>query len=266
MDRYKETFTRLKKEKRSGLVAFTVIGDPDVQTSLKVLDAFTKGGADILELGVPFSDPVADGPINQKAAERALKKGMNTEKVFSFIRQARKKTEAPIGLLCYYNIVLQYGIERFYREAGKCGVDSVLVADAPLEESEQLCRASLKTPVRTVFIVTELSDNARIRKIAKQTTGFLYLVSRLGVTGVQSQLDPSVGRLIRRVKSATRRPVCVGFGVSTPQHVRALKKTGVDGIICGSAIVKVIEDNLADRKEMLSRLESFVRSLKKAAA
>jgi tryptophan synthase alpha chain len=265
MDRYKETFALLKKEKRSGLVAFTVIGDPDVRTSLRVIDAFARAGADILELGVPFSDPVADGPINQKAAQRALGKGMNTERVFSFIRQARKRVQAPIGLLCYYNVVLQYGIERFYKEAGESGADSILVADAPFEESEKLYRASLRTPVRTVFIVTELSDNRRIRKIAKRTSGFLYLVSRLGVTGVQSSLDKSVSTLVRRVKTAAKRPVCVGFGISSPQHVRALAKTGVEGIICGSAIVKVIEDNLPNRKKMLEKVESFVRSMKKAA-
>ena len=265
-DRYRETFTRLKREKRSGFVPFAVIGDPDAATSLKVLSAFAKGGADIIELGVPFSDPVADGPINQKAAIRSLKKGMNTERVFAFVREARKEIQAPIGLLCYYNIVMQYGIERFYRKAGESGVDSILVADAPFEESDKLYKASLRTPVKTVFLITELTDKARIKRIAQRTTGFLYLVSRLGVTGVQSSLDKSVKALVRRVRAVTNKPVCIGFGVSTPAHVKALAETGVNGIICGSAIVKVIEDNLSDRGKMLTKVETFVRSMKKAAS
>jgi tryptophan synthase alpha chain len=265
-DRYRETFLRLKKEGRSAFIPFTVIGDPNLRTSLKVLQAFVRGGADILELGVPFSDPVADGPINQRAAERALAQGVTTDRVFSFVREARKTLSVPIGLLCYYNIVMQYGLERFFKRAGEAGVDSVLVADASLEESEGLYKASLGTPVKTVLLVTELSDKTRIKRIAQKTTGFLYLVSRLGVTGVQSDLSRSIRGLVRRVRLVTRLPICVGFGVSGPAHARALRKTGVDGIICGSAIVKLIEEYSAHPSRMLKKVESFTRIMKRAAS
>lgn len=262
-DRYAETFARLKRENRSAFVPFTVIGDPDVKTSLAVAKAFADGGADILELGLPFSDPVADGPVIQRAAERALCAGMNTTRAFDFVRKLRESVQLPIGFLCYYNSVLQYGIERFYQKAAWAGVDSVLVADAPLEESEALAEAAGAAGVKTVFLVTELSDDERIRRIAQKTTGFIYLVSRLGVTGASKELSKSVGALVGRVRCLSGKPVCVGFGVSTAAHVRELKKSGAEGIICGSALVKIIEANLSKRAGIPGHLKALVKTLRK---
>ncbi len=265
-DRYNETFARIRKEKRSAFIPFTVIGDPDFKTSLDVLESFAKGGADIIELGLPFSDPVADGPVNQKAAERSLKSGMNTDLAFTYIREARKTIDLPIGLLCYFNTVLQYGVDKFYKTAGDAGVDSVLVADVPFEEADILYKASLGTNARTVFMISELSDVNRIKLIAGITTGFLYMVSRLGVTGVHAGLGGGVGALLKKTRLVTKLPICVGFGVSGPKQAIELKKAGADGVICGSAIVKIVEDNLLNKKLMQSRVEKFVRNMRKAVS
>jgi tryptophan synthase alpha chain len=264
VDRYAVTFKKLKRERRSAFIPFTVIGDPDYKTSLKIVKTFVACGADILELGLPFSDPIADGPVNQRAGQRALQQGMNTPNLFKFVQSVRHFTEIPIGLLCYYNSVLSYGIDRFYARARKCGIDSILVADASLEESNALVRAARRSGIKTVFIISELSDPERIKKIAQRTTAFIYLVSRLGVTGIQKRLNKSIRATINTIKKFTSLPVCVGFGISAPAHVRSLARLHVEGIICGSAIVRRIERHLGNPKRMQKVIASFIRSMKGA--
>jgi tryptophan synthase alpha chain len=264
MNRYQTTFRRLAKNGETAFVPFTVIGDPDVRTSLAIVKTFVGAGADVLELGMPFSDPIADGPVIQKAGMRALSAGMTPKKMFRFIRRVRTMTEAPIGLLCYYNTVLRTGIPAFFRECRKNGVDSVLVADASVEEAGALISASRASRVKNVFILSELSDERRIKKIARRSGAFIYLVSRLGVTGARQSLNPSIAGFIRNVKRATRVPVCVGFGISKPAHVRMLKKAGVEGVICGSAIVGRVEKHLGAPKAMCRDIHAFVRTMKGA--
>ncbi len=263
MDRIKDTFRKLRKKGEKALMPFVVIGDPDYKTSLQIVKRLSKY-ADMLELGIPFSDPIADGPTIQSADVRALKKGINTDIAFRFIKDIRKFTQMPIGLLVYYNLIYQRGIARFYRECKSTGVDSVLAADVPIEEAGEIIREARKNKVSSVFIVSPLTEKERLKKIVKNTRGFVYIVSRLGVTGARKELQRSTLELIMRVRSHTKLPLCVGFGISKPEHVRAICKAGADCAIIGSAIVKIIEKNLKNKKLMLKRIEEYTKKLKEA--
>jgi tryptophan synthase alpha chain len=259
MKTYKEVFA----EKKGALVPFVVIGDPDYSTSLEIAKRIADSGADILELGVPFSDPIADGPTIQEADIRALKSGMNTGKVFEFISELSKYTSIPIGILCYYNLIYQYGLDKFYSIAAKSGINSVLIADAPLEELSDSLKEVAKNKLDSVLMISPLTPDERIRQIASKVTGFIYAVSRLGVTGAKSDLHSSTLQLVKRIKKVTDKPVCVGFGISKPEHVQAVLEAGADGAIVGSAIVKIISKNLNDKKKMVEEVGEFVKSLKR---
>lgn len=265
MTLYKKLFNQLKKNKEKALVPFVVVGDPDYNTSLKIVKTLIDSGADILELGIPFSDPIADGPTIQGADIRALNKKINTDKIFSFIKQLRKhNNKIPIGLLVYANLILQRGISKFYADAAKAGIDSVLVADLPIEEADEYIKAARKHKIDTVFIVSPLTSNERLKKIVAKTRGFVYVVSRLGVTGARADLQEGTLKLLRSIRPKTKLPLCVGFGISKPEHVKAVLKAGADGAIVGSAVVKIIEKNLRNKKAMLKKIENYVRLMKTA--
>ena len=244
---------------------FVVAGDPNYKISLEIVKTVINAGADILELGFVFSEPIADGPTIQAAGVRALKSGVNTDKNFNFIKQIRKfNNEIPIGLLIYANLIYQRGIEKFYRDAHDAGVDSVLVADLPIEEAGEYVKAAKRNNVNTVFIVSPLTSNERLKKITKKVRGFVYVVSRLGVTGARADMQEDTLKLLRRIRPQTKLPLCVGFGVSKPEHVKAVCKAGADGAIVGSAIVKIIEKNLRNKKIMLKKIGNYVKSMKEA--
>ena len=267
MNSYKKTFNELKKKKQGALVAFTVIGDPNYNTSLQITKEMIESGADILELGIPFSDPIADGKTIQAADMRALKSGMNTDKAFDLIKNVRKYNKMiPIGLLVYGNLIYQRGINKFYNDAAKSGVNSILVADVPIEEADDYIKAARKNKVDTVFIVSPLTSNERIKKIVNKTSGFVYVVSRLGVTGARATLEKSALELIKRIRKFTKKPLCVGFGISKPEHVKAVIKAGADGAIVGSAIVDLIEKNASNTGKMLKKIGLYAKSMKKATA
>ncbi len=263
MSRYKKTFSKLKKKKEKALVPFVVVGDPNYKTSLEIVKTIMNSGADILELGVAFSDPIADGPTIQAADVRAQQGGMNTDKFFGFVKQIRKfNNKIPIGILIYANLIYQRGIDAFYKGAALSGIDSVLVADMPLEEAGEYIRAARKNKVDTVFIVSPLTSNERLKKITKKVKGFVYVVSRLGVTGARKELQEGTLELLRRVRPQTKLPLCVGFGISKPEHVKAVSEAGADGAIVGSAVVKIIEKNLEDKEKMLKNIEKYIVSMK----
>lgn len=264
MTRYKKTFQKLKKNKEKALVPFVVVGDPNYQTSLQIVKTIVEAGADILELGFSFSEPIADGPTIQAAGVRALKSGSNTDKNLNFIKQVRKFTQIPIGILIYANLVYQRGIDKFYKDVAQAGIDSVLIADLPVEESDPYVKAARKHKVDTVFIVSPLTDNKRAKKIAAKTKGFVYVVSRLGVTGARQNLQQGTLKLLKRIKPKTKLPLCVGFGISKPEHVKAVCKAGASGAIVGSAIVKIIQKNIKKRKLMLKKIGNYVKLMKKA--
>jgi tryptophan synthase alpha chain len=264
MNRYKETFTRLQAKSETAFIPFAVAGDPDLATSERIFKAYIDGGADILEIGYPFSDPVADGPVNQRAAQRAIAAGLNHTNFFALIKRLRSLTDIPFGLLCYANTVLHYGIERFCKEAAAAGLDSLLVADMPPEESGDLQKAMRKHGLGRVFIVSELTPASRMRSVASQTDSFIYVVSRLGATGVGATLSGSISSTLRRLKKVTKRPLAVGFGISTPQHVKAVRAAGADAAIVGSALVALIEANLKNREKLPRLLARKVSAFKAA--
>jgi len=258
---YKQLFSELN---RTALIPFFVIGDPDFDTSLEIVKAAIDAGADILELGIAFSDPIADGPTIQKADIRALSAGITVEKAKDFIAKVKAYKDIPIGLLMYYNLIFQYGTEKFFADFAKAGTNSVLIADLSIDDVDEIYTPARKAGLDTVFMVTPNTDTERAKKIAEKCTGFIYTVSLLGVTGGRDTLSDMIKPLISRLKSITDVPVCVGFGVSTPQHAVELAKAGADGVIIGSRIVKIIEENLNDKKSIPAKVKTFLAQIKEA--
>jgi tryptophan synthase alpha chain len=264
MNRYSKTFETLKNRDEIAFVPFAVAGDPDLKTSEAIFKAYIDGGADILEIGYPFSDPIADGPTNQRAALRSITSGLTHASFFRLIRKIRAYSEVPLGVLLYANSARHLGYGAFCKQAADAGIDSLLVADMPPEESAELSAAMRGHGLQTVYIVSELTPRDRMRYICKNVTGFVYVVSRLGTTGVQARLNTSVDATLSRLRTVTGKPLCVGFGISTPDHVKHMKAAGADGAIVGSALVKIIEDNLRKKARMITLLIKSVRGFKKA--
>jgi tryptophan synthase alpha chain len=261
MKTYKQTFAELK---RAALIPFFVLGDPDFDTSFEIIKAAIDAGADILELGIAFSDPIADGPTIQKADIRALASGINIEKAKDLIKKIKSYKDIPIGLLMYYNLIYQYGTEKFFVDFARAGVNSVLIADLSIDDVDEIYAPARKAGLDTVFMVTPNTEIERAKKIAEKCTGFIYTVSLLGVTGGRDTLSDMVKPLISRLKSITDVPVCVGFGVSTPQHAVELAKAGADGVIIGSRVVKIIEENLSDKKSIPAKVKTFLSQIKES--
>jgi tryptophan synthase alpha chain len=261
MKTYKDLFEQLKGP---ALIPFFVIGDPDFDTSLDIVKRAIDAGADILELGIPFSDPIADGPTIQKADVRALNSGMTVAKALDFIRLIKQYRDIPIGLLLYYNLIYHYGTEKFFGDFHRAGVNSILVADLSIDDADEIVPAAKMAGLDTVFMVTPNTDERRIKQIASQTSGFIYAVSLLGVTGVREGLSDTIEDFIKKLKKLTEIPVCVGFGISKPEHAAAVAAAGADGIIIGSKVVQIIENNLDNKKKMLSEIAGFISNIKEA--
>jgi len=261
MKTYSQVFSELG---RSALIPFFVIGDPDFDTSLAIVKTAVDAGADILELGIPFSDPIADGPTIQKADIRAIRNGITVRKALEFIRKVKDYKDIPIGLLMYYNLVYQYGTQKFFGDFHRAGVNSVLVADLSIDDADEITGPAASAGLDTVFMVTPNTDSERMEVIASKTTGFIYTVSLLGVTGTREKLSNMVEELVGRLKKLTSVPVCVGFGISKPEHAAAVASAGADGVIIGSKIVGLIEANLGDTDASLAEISTFVRNVKSA--
>jgi len=261
MRTYKEVFAELN---RAAVIPFFVIGDPNYKTSMAIVKKAIDAGADILELGIPFSDPIADGPTIQKADIRSLKNGMTVKKALAFITEIKKHKDIPIGLLMYYNLIFQYGTAKFFKDCRKAGVNSVLVADLSVDDADEIAAPAKKAGLDTVFMVTPNTQPQRLKQIASKTTGFIYAVSLLGVTGSRTKLSGSVKGLVRRIKKETDVPVCVGFGISSPQHAAQVAKSGADGVIIGSKIVGIIEENLKKPVNCIAKVAEFIRKVRKA--
>jgi tryptophan synthase alpha chain len=261
MKTYSQVFSKLH---RAALIPFFVIGDPDFDTSLAIVKTAIDAGVDILELGIPFSDPIADGPTIQKADIRARNAGMNVRKALEFIRKVKDYRDIPIGLLMYYNLIYQYGTEKFLLDFHKAGVNSVLVADLSIDDADEIITPARSAGLDTVFMATPNTSTERMKLIASKTTGFIYAVSLLGVTGSREKLSDAVEGLVGKLKKLTDLPVCVGFGISKPEHAATIAAAGADGVIIGSKIVKLIEDNLGDKQRCLSEISKFISDVKKA--
>jgi tryptophan synthase alpha chain len=264
MKTYRQVFSDLKKQDRTALIPFFVIGDPDFDTSLAVVKTAIDAGADVLELGIPFSDPIADGPTIQKADIRAMRGGMSVAKALEFIREVKDYKDIPIGLLMYYNLVYQYGTGKFFGDFHQAGVNSVLVADLSIDDADEIVDPAVSAGLDTVFMVTPNTPSERMKLIASRTTGFIYAVSVLGVTGSREKLSDTVEGLVGKLKELTSVPVCVGFGISRPEHAATVAQAGADGVIIGSRVVGLIESNLGDRESMLAEISAFLTEVKSA--
>ncbi len=260
MDRIASTFARCKAEGRPAFVSYVCAGDPDLETSKAVLLSLARNGADVLEVGVPFSDPLADGLTNQLASQRALEGGMDGARLLELLRALRAGTELPIVLYCYYNLLFSAGVETYCRKVREAGADGLLVLDCPPEEAGELMAASKKHGLANVFIVAPTTPPARIALIASHATGFIYYVSREGVTGERSELAANLGAAVGEIRKHTSLPVCVGFGVSKPEHVRAIARVA-DGVVVGSALVNVIAAHKDRRNEAAEAVGAKVREL-----
>lgn len=242
MNRIDKKFKELKRKNRKAFIAYVTAGDPDLDMTEKLVIALEGTGVDIIELGIPFSDPLADGPTIQAASQRALKKGASLDKIFRKMKNIRAKTDLPIAFMTYYNPVLRHGLEKFVNDCRSSGVDGVIIPDLPCEEAKDMIRLAKKKGVATIFLVAPTSTKERIKKIADSSTGFIYYVSLTGVTGARKTLPADMPQKIRQIRSLTRKPLAAGFGISDPAQAKAVARIA-DGVIVGSAIVKVIEKN-----------------------
>ena len=259
-----ETFARLKREGRPGLVTYVTAGDPDLARSAEILKALDRAGADVLEVGVPFSDPLADGPVIQRATERALAAGGSLRASLSLVRKVRQDVAAPIVLFSYANPMMRMGVERFASEAASAGVQGVLALDLPIEEAEDFHRVLAAAGLDTIFLLSPTTTEERIRKAARLGRGFLYGISRLGVTGARDRVADGAEALVRRIRSQTSLPIALGFGISRPEHVAEVG-TYADAAVVGSALVSLIAD-AASSPDLVRRVEEYIRSLRSACA
>jgi tryptophan synthase alpha chain len=234
-------------------------GDPTPQATVRLAEILIAAGADVVELGVPFSDPIADGPVNQRAGLRAMAHGMGLQPALDLVARLRERTPVPLVFMTYYNLIFGYGLDRFCRDATGAGLDGLIVADLPPEEGGALVAASRREDLATIFLLAPTSTEERIRAVAAASTGFVYCVSRTGVTGVRDELPEGVRELVLRIREQTPTPICVGFGISRPEQVREVAAVA-DGVIVGSALVKMIED----APDALDRVGAFLRELRSA--
>lgn len=257
MTRISKTFKKLRGEGRKAFIPYVMAGDPSLARTKKLVRLLGDCGADIIELGVPFSDPLADGPTIQAAANRSLKRGVTLRKVIATVAEIRKKSEVPIVLMTYYNPVFKYGDEKFVRDATRAGVDGIIVPDLPPDEAGTLMKFSRKYGLDTIFLLAPTSTLQRMQLVAKYSTGFIYYVSITGITGAALKLDASQRKSIGAIKGITRKPVALGFGVSSPKEARAVAEFA-DGVIVGSAIVRKIKESSE------GEVKRFVKSLRAA--
>lgn len=260
MSRLDATFARLRAGGTPGLVTYSTAGDPDAETSAQILIALANGGADVLEVGVPFSDPLADGPVIQRATERARAGGMTLRGTLDVVRTVRASVEAPIVLFTYANPVVRMDPTVFARAAADAGVDGVLILDYPVEEAEPLRRPMLDASLDPIFLISPTTTDERIRRSSELGKGFLYVISRMGVTGVRDAMADNVDGLIARVRAQSTLPIALGFGISRPEHVAAACRSA-DAAVVGSALVAVIAEHGAS-PGIAPRVEAYARWLK----
>ncbi|MCW4009346.1 MAG: tryptophan synthase subunit alpha [Candidatus Bathyarchaeota archaeon] len=266
MSAISEVFGKLKAQGNGALVGYVMAGDPTPELTPLIAGALVRGGIDILELGIPFSDPIADGPTIQAASVRALKAKTTPKMVLETAKAIKKQHNIPIAAMTYYNPVFKMGLEKFFTLSKRSKVDGVIIPDLPMEEAADLKKAAVASGTDTIFLAAPSTTNERLTKIVAGTSGFLYLVSHFGVTGAKTAVADSTLSLVKRVLpfTAGRIPLAVGFGVSKPEHVKRILAAGADGVIVGSAFVNIIAADQGNPKEMLAKLEATTKKLKQA--
>ncbi len=260
VNRIDKKFKELRKQDKKAFIAYIMAGDPSLNITKKLIFELYAQGVDIIELGVPFSDPLADGPTIQRSSERGLKSRTTLTSVFNVVRNVRLEVGIPIVVMLYYNLVFHYGLNRFVKDAVSSGIDGVIVPDLPPEESNELRDAAKRHDFAIIHLLAPTSSMERIRKIATASTGFIYYVSLTGTTGARKKLPDGLFGGLRNVKRVTKKPVCVGFGISTRAQVKQIQRYA-DGVIVGSAIVKVIEKNIG-KKDLVKKVGGFVRRIR----
>lgn len=259
MSRIAERFARLRVKGQRGFIPFITAGDPDLATTRALFAELTRAGADVIELGVPFSDPMADGPVIQRASERALRHRVSVADVLALVGEARRESDVPVILFSYFNPLLQFGLERLCDEAARVGVDGVLVTDLVPEEAAEFAAALTSRGLDMIFLVAPTSTDARLRMIAEHASGFIYAVSRAGVTGARYDVSAEAERLVARVRAVSPLPVAVGFGISTREQVAEVWRYA-DAAVVGSALVAEVERN-GEASDLVARIGAFARSL-----
>jgi len=263
MNRIDKTFKNLASKGNKAFIPFITAGDPSLDITRSLILRLESAGADIIELGIPFSDPIADGPSIQKASLRALENNTSLKDIISMVSDLRKDTQIPIVLMGYYNPIYKYGVDCFVNDAVKSGVDGVIVADLPPEEASELISPAREHGLATIFLVAPTSTPERVKLIAETSTGYIYCVSTTGVTGAREKVSDTLEPMIKMIREYTDKPISVGFGVSTPDQAREVSKMA-DGVIIGSAIVNLIEKYKDDPEKMLVSVEEFASSISKA--
>ena len=261
MGRITETFNKLRNKEEKALITFVTAGDPDLAVTEEVIGILAEAGADLIELGVPFSDPMADGPTIQKASERALAAGTTLPDILEMVRRVRRTRQVPIVLMGYYNPIFMYGPARFVADAVAAGVDGVLLVDLPPEEAGDLRQDAHSAGLDTIFLLTPTADSDRIEKVKRFGSGFVYYVSVTGVTGSRSSVETSIFEKVAAIRRQIEIPLAVGFGISTPEQAAEVA-TVADGVVVGSALVKLFEEHRGE--ELKRRLADLVSALKKA--
>ena len=260
MNRIEKKFQELRKKKKKAFIAFITAGFPSLGITQKLVLGFEKAGVDIVELGVPFSDPMADGPIIQESSQAALEKRVHIPQILNLVKRLRSKTELPICLMTYYNPIFCFGQERFVKAASRCGVDGVIIPDLPPDEGRLFIRLANKYNLDVICFISPTTSEKRMKYISLASRGFIYYVSLTGVTGMRRKLPEGLIRNLKAVKRITDKPVCVGFGIFSASQIREIYKFA-DGVIVGSAIVRKIKDNLR-RPDLVLRVSNFVRGLR----
>ncbi|GFP81966.1 tryptophan synthase alpha chain [Phtheirospermum japonicum] len=258
-----ETFSRLKEQGKVALIPYITAGDPDLSITAKALQVLDSCGSDIIELGVPYSDPLADGPVIQAAATRSLGRGTNFDKIISMLKEVVPQLSCPVALFTYYNPILKRGVEKFMITLKETGIHGLVVPDVPLEETELLRKEASNNNIELVLLTTPTTPTTRMKAIVEASEGFVYLVSSVGVTGARASVSEKVQTLLQEIKEASSKPVAVGFGISKPEHVKQVAAWGADGVIVGSAMVKILGEAKSP-EEGLKELETFTKSLKSA--
>jgi len=262
MSHIKNTFNRLKKRNEKALIPYIMAGDPDLATTKSLILAMEKAGCDIIELGAPFSDPLADGPTIQKAALRSLQHHTNIKDVLGLVAEVRKVSKIPLIIMTYYNLIFHYGEERFVKDATAAGLDGIILPDLPPEEAGTLIPLAKKAGLDTIFLLAPTSTDDRIKAVSRVSQGFIYYVSLTGVTGSHVGLQQAaIKSSLDRIKAQTDKPVAVGFGIATADQAAQVAMSGADGVIVGSALVKVIEEN-AGSPDLAAKAAEFVKALK----
>jgi tryptophan synthase alpha chain len=259
--RIERRFAELGAERRAGLVAFVMAGDPDLECSFEIVSRLPQAGADVIELGMPFTDPMADGPAIQAAGQRALARGQTLARTLELVRRFRRRDRAtPIVLMGYYNPIYVYGVDRFLAEGRECGVDGLIVVDLPPEEDDELCLPALAAGVNFIRMATPTTDDARLPAVLRNTSGFVYYVSITGITGAAAAGSEAVARAVARLKSHTGLPVAVGFGIKTPEQAAAVARHA-DAVVVGSALVDRVARALGCGGEPVAAVSGLVESL-----